>query len=213
VDKVSMKSRASFDPEFDAPAKGREKGKPKPRRLVGTLITLGVISPVVVFMLSPIWGSPNFGKPHGRAIPDQPPDEANRVVNPQGFSIVFPPNWETHVEDSKEFPVISANPRTVIPSRWEDAALAVERWPEDRPPDLADFKPTVFQGKAAYERISTHPGTGDFPDRRPPRFIDLLAFQRNGAWYRLIYWVTDDRKTRPPIMLRYFNTFRVDHGA
>ncbi len=97
----------------------------------------------------------------------------------------------------------------LIPSKWS-AAFAVERRPEEQPPDLADFKPTMFQGKAAYERISTYPGNGAFPDRRPPRFIDLLAFQRDGAWYRLIYWVADDRNALPPIILRYFNTFRLE---
>ncbi len=65
VGDIAMKSRVAFDPEFDAPAKGREEGEPKPRRLVKTLITLGIISPIVGCMLSPILTSPNFGKPRG----------------------------------------------------------------------------------------------------------------------------------------------------
>ncbi len=207
-----MRPRVSFDPEFDEPVKSRKKARPKHRRLLEWLIFICVISPIVGCMLSPILTSPNFGKPRGRAIPDQLPDEANRVVNSQGFSLVIPPNWESWIGDSESFAMIGASPRELIPRRWSPR-FAVERQPKDRATDLADFKPTVFQGKAAHERISTYPGNGDVVDPRPPLFTYVLIFQRDGAWYKMIYFVPDDRDSLPPIMLRYFNTFRVDHGA
>jgi hypothetical protein len=100
-------------------------------------------------------------------------------------------------------PVV-AYPRMLLPSRWS-ASFLVGRRPEGRPDDLASYRPTMFQGMPAFERVTKDPGV--FLDR-PPLFTYGLVFARGDAWYEMVYHVTHDRDSVPPMMMRYFNTFQ-----
>jgi hypothetical protein len=204
-----MRPRGPLDPEFDVPTKGEEKGRPKRRWFVECLLAFVILCPFCFFLWWPILTSENFGKPLGQAIPTEPPDEANRVVHPQGFSIIVPPNWEPRISDDPPFVAIGAAPRMLLPSRWS-AGLRVGRRPEKLPLDVADHRPTRFQGMPAFEHVTRQPGV--FLDR-PPRFFYTLVFQRDGVGYELGYHLADDRESLPPNMQQYFNTFRSKCGS
>src|SRR5262249_19090520 len=82
---VAMRPDDPYDPAFDAPAKEKAAGKPRRRWFLEWLAVLVILAPFWLFLWWPIRTSPNYGKPLGREIPTEPPDEANRVVHPQGF--------------------------------------------------------------------------------------------------------------------------------
>ena len=205
-----MRPRDPFDPEFDLPGKGKEKGKPRRRWFVEVLIGLVVACPFWWFLWWPILTSPNFGKPLGRQIPTEPLDEANRVVHPQGFSIILPPGWESRTLGTPPWDagVILAHPRQLFPGR-SGAGIALMSYGKRELIDLSESRPAWFQGKPAFERISTRPGV--FLDS-PPQFHYSLAFQRAGAWYELTYSLASDRTAIPQIIQQYFNTFQDQSG-
>jgi hypothetical protein len=206
-----MRPRGPFDPEFDRPGKGREKGKPRRRWLRECLIALVVSCPFWLLLWWPIGTSPNSGAPLGRGIPAEPPDEANRVVHPQGFSIILPPNWESTIlgVSSSDAGEIVAFPRQLVPTR-SGAGIVLSNYGKRSPTDLSDAQPVRFQGKPAFERVSTRPGV--FLDS-PPLFRYSLAFQRAGAWYELMDSLARDQRAIPQVIQQYFNTFRDQSGS
>jgi hypothetical protein len=204
-----MKPGAPFDPEFDTPGKGKVESKPRRRWLRECLIALVVPCPFWLLLWWPIWTSPNYGKPLGRGIPAEPPDEANRVVHPQGFSIILPPNWEATILGASS-PVaggIMAFPRQLFPTR--SAGIHLINYGKRSPIDLPGYRPAMFQGKPAFEWVSTRPGV--FLDS-PPLFHYSLAFQRAGAWYELMYSLSRDQGAIPQVVQQYFNTFQDQSG-
>jgi hypothetical protein len=207
-----MRLDTTFDPDFDAPVTGKEKGRPKRRRLVEALVVVGITGSFGLFLGWPIVTSENFGKPLGRAIPSAPPDETNRVVHSQGFSIVLPPNWEPQIIGARSVSMpweIYALPRQLIPARGS-GGISVIKYDRGEPFDVSGYQSTLFQGMPAHERISTQPGV--FLDS-PPRFHYALAFQRAGCWYELNYSLASEPRALPRIIQHYFDTFRVQSGS
>ena len=204
-----MRPRGPFDPEFDPPGKGEEKGRPRRRWLLECLIGLIIPCPLWLLLWWPIWTSPNYGKPLGRDIPTEPPDEANRVVHPQGFSIILPPNWESTIlsASSPDAGGILAHPRQLFPTR--SAGIVLINYGKRSLTDLSDAQPVRFQGKPAFERVSYRPGV--FLDS-PPLFHYSLTFQRAGAWYGLMYSLARDRREIRQVIQQYFNTFQDKSG-
>jgi hypothetical protein len=178
---------------------------PKRRWVVQAVVCIAILVPVWAFLFFPIVTSENFGKPLGRAVPTEPPDEANRVHHPQGFSLVFPPNWEIRAEDS---PIIHGYPRSLIPSR-ASTVIAASKSGRVEPPDMTDFHPTSFQGQLAYERMSYRPGTWD----DPPQFTYIMFFVRDACRYELVYSRGADPPLLPEMIRRYFATFQVERTA
>ena len=157
----------------------------------------------------PFLTSKNLGKPLGRNVPVEPPNEANRVSHRLGFSLVYPPNWEILVTEDQPDPSINGPPsingfpRTLIPSRI--SGIYVARLGKQRPDVSADRR-TEFQGEPAYEHVSGRPGNWD----DPPQFNYAIAFQRNGTWYRLLYGIGQERDTLPATVKPYFETFKAE---
>jgi hypothetical protein len=201
-----MRPLDPFDPEFDASSKGKVKDPSKRRWLLECLFALVLCSPVNLFIWWPILTSPNFGKPLGRGVPIELPDEANRVVHPQGFSIILPPNWDATILSAASAPAgrILAAPRQLLPARWH-ASLTLSNYGKRTAIDLPEHRPVWFQGMPAFEGISTRPGV--FLER-PPHFHYSLAFQRAGAWYELTYSLSSEQTTIPQIIQSYLNTFK-----
>jgi hypothetical protein len=114
------------DPYFSAdvpPDKPKTSARPERRWFIEAVVCIAILVPAGAFFLYPIVTSENFGKPLGRAVPTEPPDEANRVHHPQGFSLIYPPNWEVRAEDS---PIIHGYPRSLLPTR-ASAVIAASR--------------------------------------------------------------------------------------
>ena len=169
-------------------------------------IALGINLALILFCLWPIITSENFGKPQGKDIPTGLPNEANRVRSQAGYSIAMPANWEArsiYFED-EDWAEVSAYPRSVIPSRFS-ATMSACRLSRNRPIELKDYRLTEFQGRPAYEAATLRP----YADHETPaRFYYTLCFERSGRWYELRYAVSQERKTLPPEVWPYFNTFR-----
>jgi hypothetical protein len=184
--------------------RGRSKGLRHPS--VTALIGLALVSPVFICLgraMIPIVTSENFGKPMGQSIPSRPPDEANRVVHPAGFSLIFPPNWEVRVEgEDKRAGRVSGVPRNLdLRSRTPAWICSTKYGTTTRPFPDQGFRSISFQGKPAFERRETKRGD-------KPHFRCTLFFQRGGEWYVLVYLVTQDRDSLPPMIQAYFDTFQ-----
>ena len=174
------------------------------------IIVTGIVAGSLV-LLWPVFNSKNWGKPLGRAVPLEPPDEANRVGHPQGFSIIYPPNWEVRVQDAPPKPSLNGSPRSLIPSR-NHAMLLVVKHGRDVPFDLSGFHPVEFQGEPAHEEEAVR----QVQYEKPPAFVYGLIFQRGGCWYEVRYYNPDQLPSLPEIIRQYLSTFRTDistHGA
>ncbi len=192
----AMKSAVSFDPEFDEPVKGQEKGRPKRQWLLTILIDVGILS---MFLLLPmVW----FGN-SWYFVPSRPPDEAHRVVHPRGFSIVVSPGWKSQIGRSS-FESITATAWQLVPDR-HPAQIRLETSGTRKPSGAhnPDLSPASFQGRPA--RVSTGVASGG---KVSPLFDYYLYFQRGGQWYTLSYWAPWKYKSLPPMIQQYFSTFR-----
>lgn len=109
--------------------------------------------------------SNNSGKPLGRSIPTEPPNEVNRISHRLGFSLVYPPNWAILVTDGPLDPSINGYPRSLIPSR-RSGIINIARL-SNREPDLSGLRLIEFQGEPACEHISRRPGNWN----DPPQFL------------------------------------------
>ena len=163
------------DPYFTAEppvSKPNSGGRPKWRwtRYVLTYLAAALFGWVVA--LYPFVTSENFGKPLGRDIPIERPDEARRIQNPEGFSMVFPPAWEVYSSQDSELAIISGYPRSLIPRRHGVMLMAFRSCREE-PFDLANLRPATFQERPAYESgrciLRTRP---DSPTRWPSEETD-----------------------------------------
>jgi hypothetical protein len=164
------------------------------------------------FLLRPFWTSDVRPWEEGRDVPSEEPQEANRVIHPHGFSIVIPKNWEVLVwapDNGTLASSIASFPKCRIPRR-SSASLGVVQGTAEPPPDLTGYGTTTFQGNPAFRRVFTREGV--FLDD-PPQFVCVLWFQRDKNWYRILYRVCEERENLPPIVQRYFETFRIEPPA
>lgn len=169
----------------------------------GSLASLAISLSLCAYLLHPYYLSENFGKPLGQDIPTEPPDEANRVMHPLGFSIVYPPNWvvRIQVEDDKS---IVGEARKVLPSR-RSGRIYVRRL-GNIAPEISGCRPTEFQGQPAYEESSRR--VGNWED--PPQFNHHMFFRRRGDWYQLSYMIGAEPPALPEMIRRFFETFRAE---
>ena len=180
------------------------QGQPKRLNLVEVAVVVAILS-LILFLSWPILSHENVGKPLGEAIPSEPPSEANRVEHPQGFSIVFPANWEVQVGEG---PQIDGTPRTIGFCSRSDAVIWLTNQGSVQPSLGPEFRPTTFQGQPAFASVERKPDT--FDDEGHFRYT--LYFKRDGEWFSLVYLLGRDRPSLPPMMRYYFETFRAEPG-
>ena len=77
--------------------------------------------------------------------------------------------------------------------------------PFDWSPVPPGWRETTFQDQPAFFHIKTRPGTFD----DPPQFRYRLFFERSGGGYELTYVGLLHQEELPPMVQRYFDTFRV----
>lgn len=148
----------------------------------------------------------------GRDIPSELPNEANRIVHPNGFSIINPKDWKSKLvlaSDPYMPPTIAISPRSTRVTRRYGASLSVTQVPDDRI-DLEGFRKSEFQDQPAHERVSTRDGS--FMDD-PPAMSYTLCFQRDGAWFEIRYSIFDSYDGLPDMIESYINTFRYTKKA
>jgi hypothetical protein len=148
----------------------------------------------------------------GRDIPSEPPSESNRIVHPNGFSIINPENWKSKLvlaSDPYLPPTIAISPSSTRVTRRYGASLSVKQLPNDRV-DLEGFQESEFQGQPAHERVATRDGS--FMDD-PPAMSYALCFQRDGDWFEIRYSIYDAYDDLPDMIEAYINTFQYTRKA
>jgi hypothetical protein len=128
-------------------------------------------------------------------------------VHPQGFSLVFPPNWEIQAagRETGGGRITGVPGNLHLRSRTLALIYSSTYGTTARPFRDQGFRSTTFQGKPAFEAAETERGD-------KPHFRYTLFFRRGGEWYDLVYLVTEDRDSLPPMIWTYFNTFQVSQS-
>jgi hypothetical protein len=158
------------------------------------------------FLMWPIITAENFGRPLGRIIPDELPQETRRVRHPGGFSLVYPRDWDVRTSNvSTDMVSIGGSPRVLLPAR-RVGGMGVFRFRDMDLSEVTKHRKVQFQGEDAYEEIWTKEGNWD----DPPGFSYTLYFRRAGVWYQIGFSAPLDLERPPPVILRYFSTFRVE---
>jgi hypothetical protein len=139
------------------------------------------------------------GGPAGQRIPKEPPDEANRVRHPLGFSMVAPPRW-SHTGISGL--LMSSNR-----NRRSEGLIDVSHIGHERPSRLEGMRKTRFLGQEAYHDMQVV-RRDTFDD--PAWSEYTLYFRRGEDWYEIRYGIAEERTELPPMILRYLNTLRFD---
>jgi hypothetical protein len=147
----------------------------------------------------------------GKNVPDTPPSEDRRVHNTHHFSIIVPPRWDWRVlphepDPTSTHPTMFIRPKKTIPARC--GSIHVAKLGET-PTELDELRKTEFQGEPAFFEVETRASTLD----DPPHFSYSLFFQRYGHWYRIGYVALRHQEELPPMVQRYFDTFRVETPA
>ena len=140
--------------------------------------------------------------PAGDWIPEDPPDEKDRVHNGAGYSIVIPKNWFARLGEPDTYGIL-ASPLPKHGGRLK-AGIHVQRFDVEQ--TVYGFTPFRFQGSPAHLRSFHRESTFDDPDYTSFEIV----FERDGRWYVIVYGVQDALDTLPPPVLRYLETFRVD---
>ncbi|QDV41089.1 hypothetical protein Enr13x_09270 [Stieleria neptunia] len=165
-----------------------------------------------LFILAFIAAAWLLAQDDGRDIPSEPPRESNRIVHPNGFSIINPNNWKSKLilaSDPYMPPTIAISPRSTRVTRRYGVSLSVTQLPEDRV-DIEGFRHSEFQGQPAHEHITTRDGS--FMDD-PPAMSYTLCFQREGIWFEIRYSIFDSYDDLPDMIESYIATFRYTKKA
>ena len=168
------------------------------------MLKVGVVVAVLFGLVSLLWPILSKG-PAGRMIPTDEPNEANRVENAAGFSIVVPNRWKQMVNvSSPDLSILTLHPFSPIVARSR-AELAITRQREPVP--ISNMAAVQFQGLPAHESMEV---TREWGIDDPPSSEYRLVFQRGDYWYRLSYSIAQQRTTLPAEIRRYLDTFRTD---
>lgn len=180
--------------------------------------------------------APGGGKsPFEHLIPKDPPNEANRVVHPAGYSLVYPEGWDAYFKqfrfddwEQQEDGIVTdrrlgygkvdfEKPNLAVIRFTEEGKKAVEAggWKAGRTevqfqnqPAWAQFKPGRAPDKVTRDTFIT--ASGGYPYLQQ----DLL-FERQGVWFMLSFSMPNWKKADGPyinhpipIIEQYFETFQ-----
>jgi hypothetical protein len=179
------------------------------------------VSPIELAIIASIWGGlalllwpivrDSMG-PTGEPIPSEPPDEANRIHHPAGFSMVVPPRWSTHVSPALDVFPASLMMAPMSPGRRarRSKALIVVTSLGAGPGSasgLEGYQKVNFSGLEAHEMMAvTRQWTLD--DGAWSEYD--LYLRHGGNWYHVTYGLAAERTTLPPMIRRYIGTLRWD---
>ena len=140
-------------------------------------------------------------RPAGRPVPPFVSDEARRVENISGFSIIIPPRWEC-LRNSPETglfaipwsPVAARSRATMILSELAEA------------PSLAGFVRTEFKQSTAWECTEiVRKSTWD----DPASSTYTLVIEQDGRWFQFGYSIADEMTELPTEIRSYIQTIQL----
>jgi hypothetical protein len=174
------------------------------RSLLPSRVELVIVALLCAGVSSCLWSVLRDARgPTGDPIPKQPPDEANRVHSPLGFSMVVPPDWNARITGSLFMAPMSPGRY----ARRSKALIDVSYLGHETPSEVALSRKTRFLGEAAYEGMEVvRPWTFD-----DGAWSEYTLYARRGAdWYEIRYGIAEERTTLPAMVRRYLNTLRLD---
>jgi hypothetical protein len=172
-----------------------------PLTILVELVIVGLICGLLSCCLWPIVRDSRG--PAGDPIPRQPPDEANRVRLPGGFSIIVPPNWASHTYQT--FMMAPLSPGRY--ARRSKALVLISYLGRKRPPGLEGLRRTTFLAQEAYERMRVV-RSWTFDDGAWSEYT--LYFRHDEDWYEVKYGIAEERTSLPGMVRQYINTLHWD---
>ena len=171
--------------------------RPPGLRWLEVAVVLAVVAGVSLVLLQSLSPAPRVSRP---------PDESDRVVHPQGYSIIRPVDTEVHVStepSGDSLDLLRVTPGG--PGRY-NTSVTVARLAEA--PDTRQlqeregFRLASFQGQEAWVRV------GD-----SGKYVEWVAvFHRGGQWFRLRLSepAVHGRPPRmpPPLWVPYLDSFQ-----
>src|SRR5207249_3545868 len=138
---------------------------------------------------------PPAPRPAASAIPEEPPDETLRVTHPDGFSIVRPRNWKGKVLGKGPDPQYPAIQLSLSEGRAAKGVARLDVLQLREEPKFGDQAPHIqFQGRPARLTAERQPAV---PLDSPGELTASIAFERDGAWWLITYYLFRDRDSVP----------------
>lgn len=173
------------------------------------LRTILLVTALVALLVS-VW-LPG-GDPGGYWIPKYPPDEANRIHHPSGFSIVRPPDWVAKASSFEE----SDTDKLVIAPGCKRMRycprINVTRLTQT--PELEGFSEVTLGPYQAHRKLDVQMGGGDTPSLMCEYFVPC-----GQTWFRIVYstpngsWGKPQYNDVPVKIMVYLESFRCDTSS
>ena len=132
------------------------------------------------------------------------PVESRRVVHPEGFSIVEPPDWEHFLtfDDGKQSDAVRIVPKKAVGNigTIQITKVNVPVTPEGIA--KKHYQRIAFQGQTAYTLTTESQFTRDH--------TRTFLFQRNGVWYDLLVRRPQVEPIETGVWMAYAESFRVE---
>lgn len=171
-----------------------------------TLVELAVVAGICGVLSCCLWPVVRDARgPAGDPIPNEPPDEANRVYRPLGLSIVVPPDWA--VAPAGLLVMAPQNPGRY--ARRSKAMIVVTPLGRGRPTGLENLRRTEFLGQEAYEGMRVV-RAWSFDDGAWSEYT--LDTRQGEDWYEIRYGIEEERTSLPEVIRRYLGTLRWEEG-
>jgi hypothetical protein len=161
----------------------------------------------VVALLVSLW-LPG-GDPGGYWIPKHPPDEANRIHHPSGFSIVRPPDW---IAEASSFEESDTDTLVLAPGcKRMRYCPRINVTRLTQPPELEGFSEATLGPYQAHRKLDVQIGGGD-----EPYFMCEYVVLSRQTWFRIVYvtpngpWGKPQYNDVPVEIAKYLETFRDD---
>lgn len=170
------------------------------KRTVGEMVVIVlIITGLVAILLPAVERARNPKGPHGRMIPDAPPNELNRISDESGLSIVAPENW-----DRRRLPYdgrsIAVHARGAPAARIQST---IEVMPSVPPDDqfLKEARKLEFQGYPAYEKTGYEMTTFEYTTH-------LIYVKRGESWWQITVGIKRNLAALPEEFRPYLETIR-----
>jgi len=139
----------------------------------------------------------------GKIIPVTSPDESNRIVHPEGFSMISPPGWEITTGESQMILGVSR------PSSHKYSSFTIYKSPIKHDSKSLDDYDELPKGVSEIE-FNDHPAYW-FHIPKDGVYSASLLFKENGfQWEISSYYRGDNTEELPEIFWDYLRTFRSD---
>lgn len=170
-------------------------------RFIVVLIGIAIAATPLCFLLWAAFRS--HPRTTASAIPEEQPSEAYRVFHPSDFSIVRPLYWESRLAWDINNTNVGGIELLSPVGQKPDARLVIAKLAEE-PKLRGPIRAIQFQGQPA--RMTVERRAAEMMEH-PGQLTVEIAFQRDGSWWLLRYFLFREQEMVPDMMWKYFETF------